>query len=122
MYYTIKELGIARSFRGRRAGSHTFKKITGHVSCAKSGSASDVNVSLSNIKPENDIDLSNTQLKWMCFNVQSCRQIATDICELVVDNDLDIVMLTETWLYEKGDEAYISAMTPAEYDCHSFPR
>ena len=31
-------------------------------------------------------------------------------------------MLTETWLYSHGDEAYIAAMTPAGYDFRSFPR
>ena len=31
-------------------------------------------------------------------------------------------MLTETWLYSNGDEAYIAAMTPAGYEFRSFPR
>ena len=48
--------------------------------------------------------------------------MATDISEIIIDNNLDIVMLTETWLYDKGDEAYISFMTPGGYNCHSFPR
>jgi hypothetical protein len=69
-----------------------------------------------------DYPTSRNHLNWMCFNVQSCRQIATDIAELIVDNDIDVCMLTETWLYEKGDEAYISQMTPDGYSCHSFPR
>ena len=58
----------------------------------------------------------------MCFYSQSCRQKATDIHELIIDNDADVLMLTETWLYPQGDEAYIAAMTPSGYDCHSFPR
>ncbi|XP_072028205.1 uncharacterized protein [Amphiura filiformis] len=58
----------------------------------------------------------------MCFNAQSCRQIATDIVEIITDNNLDLVMLTETWLYEKGDEPYMSLMTPHGFNCHSFPR
>ena len=33
-----------------------------------------------------------------------------------------LLMLTETWLYSHGDEAYIAAMTPAGYDFRSFPR
>lgn len=51
-------------------------------------------------------------LKWMSLNVQSSRQVATDISEMVLNNNLDILMLTETWLYAEGDEAYQSAMTP----------
>ena len=52
----------------------------------------------------------------------SCRQIATDIHDMIVDTNVDVVMLTETWLYSHGDEAYIAAMTPAGYVFHLFPR
>ena len=61
------------------------------------------------------------QLRVLCFNLQSCHQKATDIHELIIDNDADVLMLTETWLYPQGDEAYIAAMTPAGCDFHSFP-
>ena len=43
------------------------------------------------------------------MNSKSCRQIATDIYDLIVDNRIDVLMLTETWLYSNGDEAYIAA-------------
>jgi len=52
----------------------------------------------------------------------SCRQIATDIHDLIVDTNVDVLMLMETWLYSHGDEAYIAAMTPAGYVFRSFPR
>ena len=61
-------------------------------------------------------------LRVLCFNSQPCRQKATDIHELIIDNDADVLLLTETWLYPQDDEAYIAAMTPAGYDFHSFPR
>jgi hypothetical protein len=64
----------------------------------------------------------SNHLKWMCFNVQTCRQKCITISELICDNDLDFAMLTETWLYPDGDEAYVNAMTPHGYDCYSFPR
>ena len=57
-----------------------------------------------------------------CFNAQSCRQIPTDIHDMIVDTNVDVSMLTEAWLYSHGDEAYIAAMTPAGYDFRSFPR
>ena len=41
---------------------------------------------------------------------------------MIVDTNVDVLMLTETWLYSHGDEAYIAAMTPAGYDFRSFPR
>ena len=61
-------------------------------------------------------------LTVLCFYSQSCRQKATDIHELIIDNDGDVLMLTETWLYPEGNDAYIAAMTYAGYVFHSFPR
>ena len=52
----------------------------------------------------------------------SCRQIATNIHDMIVDTNVDVLMLMETWLYSHGDEAYIAAMTPAGYVFRSFPR
>ena len=40
---------------------------------------------------------------------------------MIVDTNVDVLMLMETWLYSHGDEAYIAAMTPAGYDFRSFP-
>ena len=59
-----------------------------------------------------------TDLRVVCFNSQSCRQKATDIHELIIDNDGDVLMLTETWLYPEGNDAYIATMTPT--GCLSF--
>ena len=58
----------------------------------------------------------------LCFNSQSCRQKATDIHVLIIDNDADVLLLTETWFYPQGNEAYIDTMTTAGYYFHSFPR
>ena len=38
------------------------------------------------------IEINSNYLNWMCFNVQSCRLIATDISEIITDNDLDVLM------------------------------
>ena len=65
---------------------------------------------------------SQSSVKLLFFNSQSCRQIATDIYDLTVDNSVDVLMLTETWLYSNRDEAYIAAMTHAGYEFRSFPR
>ena len=61
-------------------------------------------------------------IKVLCFNSHSCRQIATDIHDLTVDTNVDVLMLTETWLYSHSDEVYIAAVTSAGYDFRSFPR
>ena len=61
-------------------------------------------------------------LRLAYFNAQSCRQKASEINDLVVDGDFDILLMTETWLYASGDEAYITEMTTSGYLFHSFPR
>ena len=65
---------------------------------------------------------STQKLKVAVFNAQSARNIASDIHEIIVDNKLDILMITETWLKPEGDEYTISTMTPTGYVCRSFPR
>ena len=61
-------------------------------------------------------------LKFAHVNVQSCRNQTVQIHEFISDNDFDVLFLTETWLYDQGDEAYITDMTPDGYQFHSFPR
>ncbi|KAL8569093.1 hypothetical protein ACOMHN_054239 [Nucella lapillus] len=39
-----------------------------------------------------------------------------------MDNDVDIMELTETWLRETGDEAKCVDITPPDYTMYSFPR
>ena len=65
---------------------------------------------------------AQNSLRLAYFNAQSCRQKTSEINDLVVDGDFDILLMTETWLYASGDEAYITEMTPSGYLFHSFPR
>ena len=65
---------------------------------------------------------AQNSLRLAYFNAQSCRQKASEINDLVVDGDFDILPMMETWLYASGDEAYITEMTPSGYIFHSFPR
>ena len=58
----------------------------------------------------------------MILNAQSCRTITIELHDLLIDKDLDILILTETWLYETGDEVLIKEMTPPGYKFFSFPR
>ena len=44
------------------------------------------------------------------------------IPEFITDNEFDVLFMTETWLYDQGDEAYITDMTPDGYQIYSFPR
>jgi endonuclease/exonuclease/phosphatase (EEP) superfamily protein YafD len=45
-----------------------------------------------------------------------------EIAEFIRDNDLDVLLLTETWLKESGDEAKCAELTPAGYSIRSAPR
>ena len=44
------------------------------------------------------------------------------IHEFITDSEFDVPFMTETWLYDQGDEAYITDMTPDGYQIYSFPR
>ena len=55
-------------------------------------------------------------------NAQSVREIAGEIHDFIVDNKLDALILTQTWLQEVGDEPCIKEMTLPDYVFHFFPR
>ena len=101
-------------------------RITIHVNHTPTIRQSGVNfsnlISITTQDSHESTHQSQCCMKVLCFNAQSCRQIATDIHDMIVDTNVDALMLTETWLYSHGDEAYIAAMTPPGYDFRSFPR
>ena len=65
---------------------------------------------------------NRSNMNLMIFNARSCRTISFELRDIIVEKSIDILMLTETWLYEKGDEVLIQEMTPLGYKFHSFPR
>ena len=65
---------------------------------------------------------SRSFLKFAHINVQSCRNKTVQIQEFITDNEFDVLFMTETWLYDQGDEVYITDMTPDGYQIYSFPR
>lgn len=58
------------------------------------------------------------------FNAQSvgekCKRSA--INDFIIDNEVDVLCLTETWLLPRGDEAKCSDLSPPGYKTWSFPR
>ena len=44
------------------------------------------------------------------------------IHDFITDGEFDVLFMTETWLYDQGDEAYITEMTLDGYRFHTFPR
>ena len=50
--------------------------------------------------------------KVMFLNAQSVRNKALDICDYIMQVNVDLVFLCETWLQPVGDEADCAALTP----------
>ena len=45
----------------------------------------------------------------------------SDILTFIQDNNVDIMLLTETWLLPAGDEAKMADLAPPGYSVLSFP-
>ena len=67
---------------------------------------------------------THASLRIALFNARSVGLDTkrVEIAEFTRDNDLDILVLTETWLKECGDEAKCADLTPAGYSIRSAPR
>jgi hypothetical protein len=65
-------------------------------------------------------------LKVATFNAQSvganCSEKRTEISSFVLDHDLDLMFLVETWLKARGDEAVCADLAPSGYAVKSLPR
>ena len=60
--------------------------------------------------------------KVMLLNAQSVRNKTTDICDHVIQANVDLVFLCETWLRPEGDESDCAALTPPGFCLKSLPR
>ncbi|KAL8594137.1 hypothetical protein ACOMHN_047877 [Nucella lapillus] len=73
--------------------------------------------------PLQSSDLPN-QLYVCLFNAKSVgvARKRTAIADFLADHDVDVMVLTETWLKESGDESKTADLTPPGYKLFSFPR
>ena len=60
--------------------------------------------------------------KVMFLNAQSVRNKALDICDYIMQANVNLVFLCETWLRPVGDEADCVALTPPGFCLKSLPR
>ena len=68
------------------------------------------------------ISAENTLLVCL-FNARSVgTSRRSDISTFIQDNNIDIMLLTETWLRPAGDEAKIADLAPTGYSVLSFAR
>ena len=56
------------------------------------------------------------------LNAQTVREKTEDIVELIVDLDIDLLFITETWLLPAGDESVVEHLAPPGYTAYSRPR
>jgi len=72
----------------------------------------------------NDISTSANKelLNIYCLNAQSVKNKSLSISDLVITNDIDILLVTETWLGTDIDRAVISELTPKGYTFQHAPR
>ena len=131
----LRELGIGyhlASRRSCRAGAKKQRKIgviTGFVGGLSSHHQVGANFdNLTTVVPctgkthNKQSRPSDKSLKMLFLNIQSVRNKTIEVHDLIVDRQLDIIVLVETWLYDSGDETFITEMTPRGYICRSFPR
>ena len=58
----------------------------------------------------------------MFLNAQSVRNKALDICDYIMQVNVDLVFLCETWIRPEGDEADCAALSLPSFCLKSFPR
>ena len=83
-----------------------------------SQSRSDLNLEAFNLKFNKS---SSKPIKILTLNCQSCRETASDLHDILLNEKIDIALLSEKWFRDEGDEAYITALTPNGYIISSFP-
>ena len=114
--------------RGRRGGRRKQKSIK---VCVSSG-VSTVNcadtqrgvnpTNLITVCTHNYVQELPSGLKVLYFNAQSCLEKTLEIHDLILEQNADIVFITETWLKKKGHEPHIKSMLPPGFGIHSSPR
>ena len=74
--------------------------------------------------PLQNCDTLPNQLCVCLFNAQLVdnSKKRSEICSFISDNDADVILLTETWLRESGDDAKCRDLTPPAHKLFSFPR
>jgi len=88
--------------RGTRAGKRKFKK---------------------NDKSRMREDPSHeTNLNICTWNARSARNKTTDISDMIIEKNLDLIFITESWIHETGDDVIKAELTPSGYKILNKPR
>lgn len=130
VWQRLKDFDIRRPPRGTRAGRNYIRPIQTltttnrpYVSKLSLGANHNNNIVIKPTRLLSSPDKSIPfQLKACCINVQSARNKTTSICEFIMDNDLDIIALVETWLQPDRDQTLCDFLVPTGYNILTAPR
>ncbi|GFS01956.1 endonuclease domain of the non-LTR retrotransposon LINE-1 [Elysia marginata] len=64
----------------------------------------------------------NKNIRIGYINAQSIRQKTAELKDIVEEYDIDIMVITETWMRAQGYDHYITQLTPPDYTFKSYPR
>ena len=56
------------------------------------------------------------------INAQSCRNKTEEVFDLIIKKNIDILLITETWLAQHCHEVTIQNLKTRNFICKSFPR
>ena len=128
----LKQLGILKNIygrrkthRGRKAGSRRVKQIPVFTTSRPFRSLTNIDdrfdggVRFDNLKSLKQH--INDQLNFCSLNTRSIRNKTIDFVDFVLNNNLDIIAISETWL-KADDFLTIGDLTPVGYSFQHVPR
>ena len=107
-------------FRGRRGGRRKHKKIavinraSDRTSRAKASGVDFTNLISVPLSSDRPSTKKTRKVKVAVFNARSVGEKSkrSAVSDFIVDNDVNVLCLTETWLLPSGDEAKCSDLSP----------
>ena len=74
------------------------------------------------LSPRHRNSNNTSMLHVVHLNTQTSRTRTDEIRDFIIDNNVDLAFLTETWLRESGDEAVLTDLTPPSHNVFHLPR
>ena len=112
--------------RGRRAGINKRRPINVHISARNEYQSGQHGVNHENLhaiksQPYNK-PWSQKQLQMCVINTQSIAHKADEMVLYITENDIDVCLITESWLHENESEKVLEDLKPTGYDLKHVPR
>ena len=105
---TIRQLRLNKHKRGKRGGTRKIKRHNyNHKNARGINMANLVQVHIKPIVDHNQEDNRTKQLHLLLSNIQSMKNKELLLLEHLNNNNIDIAVVTETWLNEDIDKAWV---------------